>query len=58
MKIPKKENIPKILKVKELRDKGHLTFREIARVMQRDVREVHRWYVYDLKKLSTYVVDR
>ncbi len=50
---PKKENIPKILKIKDYRNKGKLSFREIARAMKLDVKDVYRWYVYDEKKLST-----
>ena len=53
---PKKESIPKILKIKELRDgESKLSFRAIARALKIDLKEVHRWYMYDVKKLSTYL---
>lgn len=50
---PKKENIPKILKVKEYRDRKKLSFRQIAKLMEIDLQQVYRWYMYDKKKLST-----
>lgn len=54
---PKKENIPKILKVKKFRKEG-MSFREIARALQIDVNVAYRWYMYDENKLSPVVVDR
>lgn len=50
---PKKDNIAKILKVKELRDKKKLSFRDIGTLMGRHYSQVHRWYKYDKRKLST-----
>lgn len=39
------KDIKSIKRVVELREKG-LSFLEIARVMQKDVKVVHRWYTY------------
>lgn len=39
-----------IEKVKSLRDINKLSFREIARVVKKDVSQVHVWYYYDLKE--------
>lgn len=55
---PKKESIPKILKIKEYRNKKKLSFREIARIMRLGVKDVYRWYMYDEKKLSTPPVKK
>jgi hypothetical protein len=37
-----------IKKVKSLRDINKLSFREIARVVKKDVSQVHVWYYYEL----------
>lgn len=39
-----------IKKAKQLRNKGRLTYREIARAMEADVKTVYRWVQYPLAK--------
>lgn len=51
MQIKKTGRPPKVAlikKVKSLRDINKLSFREIARVIKKDVSQVHVWYYYDL----------
>jgi DNA-binding transcriptional regulator YiaG len=35
-----------IMRVKELRDKKQLSFRDIAKLLESDVKTVYRWYHY------------
>lgn len=49
-RIGRPPKIELIKKVKSLRDINKLSFREIARVIRKDVSQVHVWYYYDLTK--------
>jgi transposase-like protein len=40
-----RKNIEMIKKVKALRKKG-LYFRQIARILEKDVKSIYRWYQY------------
>ncbi len=44
--IGRPRQIENIEKTKFLKENGKLTFREIARVLRRDVKTIHRWYGY------------
>jgi len=39
--------VDKVKKVKELRAKG-LSFRDISKLVEADVKQVYRWYNYDV----------
>lgn len=41
-----------VQKVKELRDEHGMSFRGIAEVLGKDVRQIHRWYSYTRKPLE------
>jgi DNA-directed RNA polymerase specialized sigma24 family protein len=43
-------NLKAIERVKELRDSKGLSFREIAKLMDSDVKTVYRWYSYTVGK--------
>jgi DNA invertase Pin-like site-specific DNA recombinase len=45
-------NIAKIKEVKSLREK-RLSYRQIAKLLDSDVKTVYRWDSYDVGKLST-----
>lgn len=47
-----KPDIEMVKKVKDLRSKG-LSFRQIAKLLERDVKTVYRWASYAVGKLST-----
>jgi hypothetical protein len=51
MPIPKPD-MAMIKKVKEFRSKG-LTFRQIAKILEKDVKTIYRWASYSVGKLST-----
>lgn len=48
--------IKKVLKVQELRKKG-LSFRDIAKLENADVKTVYRWYNYDVGKIVDNALD-
>ncbi len=42
-------NLKAVKKVRELRDKG-LSFRDISKIMERDLKSIFRWYNYQVGK--------
>jgi arsenate reductase-like glutaredoxin family protein len=50
VRIGRPPKVELIKKVKSLRDTNKLSYREIARVLRKDVSQVYVWYKYDLTK--------
>ncbi len=52
VKLGRPPKVALIKKVKSLRDINKLSFREISRVIKKDVSQVYVWYYYNLDKVS------